>query len=163
MSIRHDLALSFAVLKVLSSGLADAKKVADCEIRDTWRPGDRNSAVLGGILVGAVTLANGRTGSAIADEAAYRAWVERTHPEEIETVTRVRPDFTDRLKAVARKLGEPVDPATGEQVPGLVVTQGDPYPMVTPAEDAAGHIARAWRAGELNDVVGGLLAIESGQ
>ena len=99
----------------------------------------------------------------ITDEAAYLAWVQRVHPDQIETVVRVKPDFTDRAKSVARKLGAPVDPATGEEIPGLAVTTGEPYPKVTPVDDAEQAIARAWKAGELADLVGGLLAIEPGE
>jgi hypothetical protein len=158
MSIRHDLALRFAVLKALGGELTTAKRVADCEIRDTWRPGDRNSAALpDGSVVAAVTLAKGTTKASITDEAAYEAWVRHVHPDQIETVERVKPDFTDRAKAAARKLGHPVDPATGEEIPGMKVERGEPYPVVKPTSDAADAIARAWRAGELDEVVGDLL------
>lgn len=166
MSIRHDLAFRFAVLKVLTTLVGDAKKVADCEVRDTWRPGDRNSAETpAGVLLGAVTLAKGKTVAKLSDVAAYEAWVKHVHPEEIETVTitRVRPEFTERLMSAARQLGTPVDASTGESVPGITVERGDPYPTVRLASDAKENIGRAWHAGELADVVGGLLAIEPGE
>lgn len=164
MTVRHDLALRFAVLKSLGGRMSVAKKVADCEIQDTWHPGDRNAAKLpNGTVVAAVALNNGATRANITDEAAYLAWVQKTHPNEIETVVRVKKDFTERAKAVARKLGAPVDPATGEEIPGMVVDQGEPYAKVTPVEDADELIARAWKAGELGHVVGDLLAIEGGQ
>lgn len=169
MSYRHDLAFRFAVLKVLVGVLSDAKKAADCEIRDTWRPGDRNSATIPGpdrgVLVGAVTLAKGRTVSKFSDADAFEAWVKHVHPEEIETVTitRVRPAFVERLMSAARQLGHAVDADTGEEVPGITVEQGEPYPTVRLAPAAREEIARAWKAGELADLVGGLLAIEPGE
>lgn len=166
MSYRHDLALRFAVLKALAGELTTAKRQADCEIRDTWRPGDRLSAHLpDGEVVAAVTLAKGKATAKLSDEATYRAWVEQTHPNEVETITitRVRPEFTERILSAARQLGVPVDAATGEEVPGVTVDQGDPYPMVRPVPGASVSIAKAWQAGELGDVLGGLLAVEGGE
>lgn len=166
MTDRHDLAARFAVLKTLATRVGDAKKAADCEIRDGWEPGDRNTAKLDdGTALGSVTLAKGRAVSRLVDEAAYRAWVERTHPEHIQTITRVDPAFTERLMSAARQLGVAVDGETGEEVPGIRVEQGDPYPTTRLAAGADEAIARAWQAGELADMLGALLqpAIEGGE
>ena len=167
MSTKHDLALRLAVLKILVTELATAKKAADTEIRDTWRRGDRLTAALpNGKLVGTVTLAKGRATANITDPDAYEKWTHTVHPEQIETVpetTRINPDFTDRLKAAARKLGVPVDAETGEIVPGITVEDGDPYPLVKLLDDAAGMVAGAWRSGDLAELVSGLLAIEDGE
>ena len=167
MSTKHDLALRLAVLKILVAELATAKKAADAEIRDTWRRGDRLTAALpNGKLVGAVTLAKGRATANITDPDAYETWVRTVHPEQIETVpatTRINPAFTDRLKAAARQLGVPVDAETGEIVPGITVTDGDPYPLVKLVDDAAGMVAGAWRSGDLTELMSGLLAIEGGE
>lgn len=163
MSYHNDLALRFALLKVLMGELGDAKSAADCEIRDTWHPGDRNTATLPGkVLLGAVTFAKGKTTSQLVDEPAFTAWVEKVHPEQMETVTitRVRPGYRERLMSAARRLGEAVDGETGEAVPGITVVQGEPYPMVKLAPDARDAVVRAWRAGELRELVGALLAIE---
>ena len=157
---RHDLAARFAVLKEIASKLSAAKKAADCEIRDTWTPGDRLTAKLpDGTPVGSVTLAKGKTTAKLTDAAAYEEWVTRTHPGEIETVTitRVRPEFTERVLSAARQLGEPVDAATGEMVPGVSVEQGDPYPTTRLNAGAAEAIAKAWQDGQLAELVGGLL------
>jgi hypothetical protein len=156
-----------ALLKVLVGELADAKKVADCEIRDTWRPSDRLTAIIpGGKDIGTVTLANGATRAAVTDTDAYEAWVRATHPEQIETVpetTRINPEFTARLTSAAKKLGVAVDAETGEEVPGITIVTGDPYPMVKLAEDAREAVAKAWQAGELTELMSGLLAIEGGE
>jgi hypothetical protein len=163
----HDLALRFALLKVLVTELAAAKKVADCEVRDTWRPSDRLTATTpAGKAVGTVTLANGATRAGVADTEAYEAWVRATHPEQIETVpatTRINPEFTARLTSAAKKLGVAVDAETGEVVPGIAVSEGDPYPMVKLAEGAREAVAEAWRDGSLTELVSGLLAIEGGE
>ena len=163
----HDLALRFALLKVLVTELAAAKKVADCEVRDTWRPADRLTATTpAGRDVGTVTLAKGKATASITDSGAYEEWVRATHPEAIETVpatTRINPEFTARLTSAARKNGVAVDAETGEIVPGIEVAQGEPYPMVKLAEDARAAVAEAWRDGSLTELVSGLLAIEGGE
>jgi hypothetical protein len=164
---RHDLASRFGLLKVLVSKLGEAKTAADAEIRDTWRVKDRAAAVLpGDYAIGSVTLAKGRATSKLTDEAAYEAWVRKTHPDEIETVTieRVNTDFTQRLMSAARQLGIAVDAATGEEVPGIEVVEGDPYPTVRLAPDAAEIVAQAWQDGTLTEVVASLLRgqIEAG-
>jgi hypothetical protein len=163
----RELALRFALLKVLTEELGKAKKASDCEIRDGWRPGDRLTATLPGNKdLGTVTLANGKTSAHLADEAAYEEWVRATHPEAIETVPateRINPDFTDRLMAAARKLGVAVDADTGEAVPGIEVTQGDPYPMVKLTPEARDAVAAAWKHGNVAALLPGLLAIEGGE
>lgn len=162
----RDLALRLAVLKVLTTELGNAKKAADCEIRDGWRPKDRITATLPGDKdVGTVTLASGKTMARLTDEAAYEKWVRENHDDQIEVIeiTRVRPDFTDRLMAAARKLGVAVDADTGEEVPGITVLAGDPYPMVKLADDAREQVAKAWRSGELAELLPGLLEIEGGE
>lgn len=161
MSDRHDMAARFAVLKVLADRVKDGKAVADCEIRDAWHPGDRNTAELpGGEVIGTVTLAKGRAASAITDETAFLEWVTKTHPDQVETVTRVRPDYATRVKSAARQLGHGVDPETGEEIPGLSVSTGDPYPVVKLAADAEVLVAEAWLSGSMLDLVASLLRPE---
>lgn len=160
---RHDLAARFALLKTIGSKLAEAKKAADCEIRDTWTPGDRLTAKLpDGAVLGSVTLAKGKTTARMVDEPAYTAWVESTHPEHIETVTitRVDPAYTERLMSAARQLGEAIDGETGSIVPGIRVEQGDPYPTTRLNAGAVEAIARAWQKGDLAEALGAVLRPE---
>jgi hypothetical protein len=162
----QELALKFALLKVLVTELGAAKKIADGEIRDGWRPADRLTATLPNNKdVGTVTLAKGRTTATVTDAAAYEEWARNAHPEWVETVpetTRINPDATARLTSAARQLGTAVD-ENGEAVPGITVAAGDPYPMVKLAEDAREAVAEAWQAGELTELMSGLLAIEGGE
>ena len=160
-----ELALRFALLKVLTEELKTAKAVTDCEVRDEWRPSDRLTATIpGGPDIGTVTLANGATRAAVGDTEAYEAWVRKAHPEQIETVpatTRINPEFTARITSAAKKLGIAVDAETGEEVPGIVVLTGEPYPMVKLAEDARDVVASAWQKGQLTELMGSLLAINA--
>lgn len=161
--IPQELALRFALLKVLTDELKTAKAVADCEVRDGWRPSDRLTATIpGGADIGTVTLANGKTTANVTDLATYEAWASEAHPEWIETVTvtRVNLDATTRILAAARKRGVAVDAETGEVVPGITVSAGEPYPMVKLADDARDVVVSAWQKGQLTELMGGLLAVE---
>lgn len=165
----HDDAARLALLKVIADRLKETKAVADGQVTAGWRPKDRATAVLpGGSEIGAVTLVSGRKTARMVDETAFTAWVERTHPGEMETVTitRPNPNFVHRLMSAAQQIGHPVDAATGEEVPGIQVVQGDPYPMVKLAPDAAEVVAAAWEddRGLLAELVGELLrpAVEGG-
>lgn len=66
------------------------------------------------------------------DEAAVLKWVEANYPERV--VKTVDPAFLDRLKEVARKRGVAIDSDTGEVVPGIEVTAGEPYISLRPSE-----------------------------
>ncbi|MBA9003698.1 hypothetical protein [Thermomonospora cellulosilytica] len=161
----HEDAARLAVLRELAARIRTARDAAAEGIRDGWEPGDRATAKLpDGTPVGSVTLAKGRAKADVTDEAAFLEWVARTHPEELETVTvtRVDPEFRERLISAARQLGAAVDPATGEEVPGVTVTVGEPYPQVRLDPAAGEAIAKAWRSGGLAELVGGLLELESG-
>lgn len=166
MTDRHDVAARVALLKVIGDLIGGASKVARAAIVDGWRPKDRAAAVVGGREIGAVTLSSGRASARVADEAAFVAWVEKTHPEQMETVTQTRPnpEFVDRLTAAARKLGVAVDAETGEEVPGIAVEVGAPYPTVRLSGDAVEVVAEAWRRGELVELLAAVLpAIEPGE
>ena len=159
----REMALRLALVKVLGDELKTAKAVTDGEIRDEWRPKDRITATLpDGREVGTVTLTSGRKAARLSDEIAYEMWVRVVHPDAFETVTvtRVKPEFTERLMSAARKLGVAVDAETGEEVPGITVAAGEPFPMVKLASDAREAVAEAWQSGELTELVSGLLAIE---
>ena len=165
---KDQTALTFALLKVLSTRVGAAKQAADADITSGWKVKDRNAAVLpDGTKVGSVTLAKGKTSAEITDADAFMEWVLETHPEAIEQVkiTRVSPDFTARMIAFARATGRIDDPATGEAVPGLQVREGDPYAMTTLEDDAVELVAKAWQSGQLGKLIGSLMqpAVDAGE
>jgi hypothetical protein len=94
-------------------------------------------------------------------------WVLENHPDAIQQVqvTQVDPDFTARMVAFARATGSTADPATGEEVPGLRVRDGDPYPMTKLEDNAAELVAEAWQSGELSELIASLVrpAVEAGE
>ena len=165
---KEDTALKFALLKVLSTRIGELKKEADADITAGWQVSDRNAAVLPNeTRIGSVTLATGRRSVDITDPDAFMEWVLLTHPDEIQQiqVTQVHPDFTARMVAFARATGSTADPATGEEVPGLRVRDGDPYAVTKLEHDAAELVAQAWKDGVLADLIGALVqpAVEAGE
>lgn len=166
---KDETALTLALLKVLSTRIGAAKKAADKEITESWEVADRNAAVLprSGTKIGSVTLAKGKRSVDIVDQDAFMEWVLENHPDAIQQVqvTRVDPDFTQRMIAFARATGSTADPATGEEVPGVRVRDGEPYPMTKLEDDAAELVAEAWQSGELSDLIAGLVrpAVEAGE
>ncbi|GAA0720223.1 hypothetical protein Drose_06510 [Dactylosporangium roseum] len=83
---------------------------------------------------GAVVLVPGRKSAVVVDEAALLGWVAARYPDEV--VQQVRRAWLERLLSAAAKLGDPVDPATGEVIPGVEVRQGDPYLAAKPSAEA---------------------------
>lgn len=94
-----------------------------------------------GIDYGAVVLVPGRKTCHIVDEVAFLGWVASRYPHEI--VSMVRPLFRDRLMATAARLGDPVDPETGEVIPGVEFRAGDPYLAAKPSADAKDRMKTA--------------------
>lgn len=165
---KDETALTVALLKVLSTRIGAAKKTADKDITGGWEVSDRNAAVLpNGTKIGTVTLAKGKRSVDITDQDAYMEWVLEMHPDAVQQVqvTQVDPDFTARMIAFARATGSTADPATGDEVPGLRVRDGDPYPMTKLEDDAAALVAEAWQNGELADLIAALVrpVVEAGE
>lgn len=161
MSTAREVALRLAVLRVLADLLQDGRASADAEARDALEPEDRLTAKLpSGEKVAAVSMTRGRTSAKVTDRPPFTAWVMATYPDEVEQVTRVRPAFEAKVLANAKTMGAPVDPATGEEIPGVELAVSEPHPSVRLADGAREAVGRAWRDGDLAELVGGLLAIE---
>jgi hypothetical protein len=84
--------------------------------------------------LGAVSVTSGRVSAKVFDEQAFTAWVAERHPHQLVEV--VREAFAKKVLAEAVSAGDPVDPTTGEQIPGVELVAGDPYLMVRPAAGA---------------------------
>lgn len=81
-----------------------------------------------GAKLGTVSYAQGRTSAYVADDATFLAWVEENHPDRMVRV--VDPTWKTQLLSACTANGEPVDPSSGEVVPGVEMTQGRPYVSV---------------------------------
>jgi len=154
----RELALRLAVHKALTDQLKNMRSQLDEEARREMEPGDRITAKLpSGEKVGSVTLTHGRVSARVVDKDAFTRWVAERFPAEVVQV--VRESFAKTVLDAVKRDGGWVDKATGEivQVPGVAVTEDDPYPSVRLTRDAPQLIAEAWQRGELAELVGGAL------
>lgn len=79
----------------------------------------------------------------VVDEAAYRAWVAARHPDNIETITQIRPAFDKAVRTAAAKR-KAACTAEGEAIPGLqFVAGGVPKGIAVRAGDDAKASAAA--------------------
>jgi hypothetical protein len=162
--ISNDIALALVVLKVLGDQVKEGKAAADEQLRASAMPEDRTAALLpDGAKVGTVNLNNGRVSARVTDRKAFTAWVQSMHPGEVEQVPTVRPAFEKLLLDGCKSKGGPVD-KHGQEIPGVTVSEGDPYPMVKLVDGASEAVSAAWHARQLDEVMAGILrpAIEAG-
>lgn len=103
--------------------------------------------------LGTVTLAAGRKTAKVVDRQAFIRWVAGKYPTE--TVTAVNEAFEKKLLDAAKKADDPVDTSDGELIPGVEISDGDPYIQVRPTDDARDRM-RTMLANS------GLLALASG-
>lgn len=153
MSVRDD-ALTVAVLKVLADEVADrlqaAKRLTEAGFDETGTT-QAVPQVPDGTKVATVTYAGGDGKSAtVTDPNALLAWVLEHHPSETETV--IRDGYRKKLLDAAKAAGRPVDPVTGEVVPGITVAPSRPYVSVRFRAGGQEAIAAAWRAGQLTGI-----------
>lgn len=147
----REAALLLAVAQVLGKHLQEAKTVLSSAAE--LATGDRLTASLpgeGGRKVATVTRANGRTTATVDDERGLLAWCKEHYPTEVHTVEQVRPAFVEKLKSASADVGEGVDPATGNPLPFIKVSTGDPYTTVKLEKDAVDLIRQAWTSGAID-------------
>lgn len=156
MSEIKDLARVTMAAKLIADAARDQGSPAREELAAVMAfDGLERARVLGddGTDFGTVVLAAGRRTAKVTDPAVFLAWVTARYPDEI--VQTVRAAFQERLLAAATKAGDPVDVSTGELIPGVELTQGEPYLTTRPTAEAKDRMRAALSAN-------GLLALVSG-
>jgi hypothetical protein len=136
------LARDLLVLRALADRVAAALVAAKADTLAAMEVGERLVVKVGDQPVGTVTLAHGRVAARITDPRALLAWVKANHPTEVVTTQEVRSSFVTALLKRAKD--------SGEVIPGIDVSQGDPY-LLAPVDDvAAAVIGAAWADGSLS-------------
>jgi len=151
-----DAALRDAVLKVLADDVMTALKDGRAVLRAEMAGNGIKSLTAtlpDGTVVATVTLAGGQPAARVTSERKYLEWVQKVHPSQTETI--VRPGYTEQLLKEINKTGRAVDPGTGEIVPGIEFTAGEPY--VTTRFTSGGLtgrdlVRRAWRERQVDPV-----------
>lgn len=86
-----------------------------------------------GNRAGTIAWSEGRTTAKVTDAAALADWVAEHYPTEVHTVTVVRERFVQQMLDAAVAEGVAVDSGTGEVIPGIGVTTGEPFIRITEA------------------------------
>lgn len=148
------LALQAAVLKVLADAIADRMDTIRHQTEAAFTETGTTQAIPelpDGTKVATVTLAGGGGKSAyVASDDELMAWVLKEHPDQVELT--IRPGYRKALLDAAKEAGQPVDPATGETVPGIAIKESRPYVAVRFKTGAKEAVAAAWRDGQLSGV-----------
>ena len=127
------------------------------ELRPELNPGDRTTAYIDGVQIGAVQMTQTKPAAKVVDYAALMAWAMVHAPAAIITPA---PTLNSAwVTTLLKGGGEWTDPQTGEvlEVPGLGVTQASPNLVVTKTDDA-----RAWALTALEATMHSPLAITGG-
>jgi hypothetical protein len=97
-----------------------------------------------GTKMASVALSDGRITAKVTDEAAALRWCLKTYPDEVEvqTVQTIRPAFLKMLteSSKAEPVGPGVDRRTGEALPFIEVTRGNPFIVVTTTEEGVSRM-----------------------
>lgn len=141
--------------------LKEADVGARSELLTEMATGDRLAAQYDGHVFGAASKVSGRLSPSVSDPDAFAAFVAEHYPTEVVTKVVVRPAFQSAVLEASRKAGEPCTPDGRLDVPGVTVTQGDPYLVVKPTSDAGQVVARMVADGFLS-AMGEVRQIEDG-
>jgi hypothetical protein len=153
MNLR-ELTLRAAVLKVLADEVAAQLAIAKMGIEVEFRNTGSTQAVPqlpDGTKVATVSYAggDGKTAS-ITDEGAFLAWMIANRPGETEVV--VRDSAKKKILDGAKKTGLPIDPETGEMIPGITFRDSRPYVSIRFRPGGADAVADAWLDGDLTAI-----------
>lgn len=158
-------ALRIATLKTLSDAVSGPLTGGKADLLAEMRAGDIEKVTArlpDGTKVASLPVCGGEPSPRVTDHAAFLKWVLANRPGEIEQV--VRDSYVKAVLAEAKRAGRPVDPKSGEIIPGIEFAPTTPYVSVNFTKDGIGGrelIARAWRDGAIS--LPELLALPAGE
>lgn len=106
-----------------------------------------------GTKLGTVSVSDGKKTAKVSDESALLAWVKANRPDQLRYV--VEPAYIDALKKLAVEHGSAVDKDTGEVIPGIEVTEGDPFASARPTAEAKALMHDLLAGSSLLELAGG--------
>lgn len=126
----NDPVATLALCKWLRDKIRDWETEAKASLEMV--AGERKAAVVNGMQIGYLTLANGKRSTDV-DEQAFVEWVEQRYPTEV--TKSVEPAFRRKLLDSALKRGALID-GDGEVCDAVTVTKGEPYPTTQLSPEA---------------------------
>jgi len=152
-----DQAARLILASAVRDAIGDRVEEIRAELRPELNPGDRTTAYIDGVQVGAVAMTQTKPAGKVIDYGALMVWVMEHVPAAIVTPS---PTVSSAwVTTLLKNGGEWTDPTTGEvyEVPGLGVTQASPNLVVTKTDDA-----KAWALTTLDATMHSPLAITGG-
>jgi hypothetical protein len=149
----RDIALEIAVYKVITDEGMRRLQAAKAEAHDAFRDTGTTQAqpeLPDGTRVATASLAGGGKAASVTNEAAFLAWMQEHHPDEI--VVTVRESAKKRILDGSKAAGRPIDDVTGEIPAGVSVGYSTPYVSLRFKPGGQHAIIAAWRAGKLTGI-----------
>lgn len=139
----NDPVATLALCKWLRDRIRDWETEAKASLEMV--AGERKAAVVNGMQIGYLTLANGKRSTEV-DEDAFAEWVEARWPSEV--VKSVRSSFRRKMLDLALKRGALID-GDGEVCEAVTITQGAPYPTTQLGPEADICVAELLNTGQI--------------
>lgn len=152
---RNELAVHIMAAKLITNNLKardERDALAEMLIEDDVTQVPVRDA--DGTELGKASLVGGTTKATVVDEDALLKWVMREKPHLIRKI--VDTVWRNRILGIAEKEGVAIDPDTGALIPGIEITEGNPYVKVTPNTAARERMAAIVESS-------GLLRLEAGE
>jgi hypothetical protein len=106
-----------------------------------------------GTALATISMSEGRKSADVTNETALLAWVRKNRPDHIRET--VADGYVKSLLKLALENGAAVDEDTGEVIPGIDVSQGDPYISATTSAAAKERMGHLLRGSGLLELTGG--------
>lgn len=151
-----DIAKRVVAAKLVGDEIKNIEKAAKGELLDQMRDlGVRSLDVEGdgGVKLAVVSKTAGRTSAKVVDEAALLRWVKVHRPDQLVQV--VADAYVKAVLKTAVEHGDAVDEETGEVIPGIEVTEGDPFVSARPTPEAKARMRELLHGSGLLELAGG--------
>lgn len=153
MSNPRETALALAVVTTIADAAKERKDQLRFQLLEELNAAgaDAVRADIDGERIARTSLIMPKTKLGVADEEAFTKWVQENYPTEVVTTTTVRPAFKEYfLQGLQINGNDAIDTKTGEVVPGLRASQGNPYVSTKFESDGRARILDALRNQELS-------------
>jgi hypothetical protein len=109
----RDLVVKAAAVKAVEDAVAKAKAEVKAALESALDPGDRKHAMIDGSSAATITYATSQADARVTNHHDFQAWVQATHPEEMESVP-VEVDPEDLAWVVGMRDPNPDGPDNGQ-------------------------------------------------
>lgn len=143
---------------LVANGIKDIEKAAKADLlEECLKTGTRTIDVADedGTPLATVSKAAGKGKAAVVDAEAFDEWIGKNYPDAVTTITVVDPDVKLRLLNAATAVGDPVDVATGEVMPGVEIKPGSVYITARPTAEAKARMKTMLAGSPLLELAGG--------